>query len=111
MCSALSRQPRGTEGSFSLLRCLPEGEGASSTWEPMGAGWSWLIPMQPLRKRLKRTTHGSNLVTVKLLSKTFRFSKGDRSHPGRSDFLVKARGKNSGEKAVKFEQFCIRESG
>ena len=37
----------------------------------MGAGWSWLIPMQPPRKRLKRTTHGSNLVTVKLLSKRF----------------------------------------
>jgi hypothetical protein len=57
-------QPPVVEGSFSLLRCLPEGEGASSTWEPMGAGWIWLIPMQPLTKRLERTTNGSNLVTV-----------------------------------------------
>jgi hypothetical protein len=67
-----------TEGSFSLLRCLPDGEGASSTLEPIGAGWSWLIPMQPSRKRLKRTTNGSNLVTVELMSKMSRFSKDDR---------------------------------
>ena len=64
------------EGSFSLFRCLPEGEGASSTWEPMGAGWSWLIPIQPLRKRLKKKTNESNLVTVKLLSEDVSFLQG-----------------------------------
>jgi hypothetical protein len=61
--SYLAQLPVG-EGSCSLLRCLPEGEGASSTWDPRGAGWSWLIPMQPLRKKLEKTTNGSSLVMV-----------------------------------------------
>jgi hypothetical protein len=60
------QSPRLMEGSFSSLRCLPEGEGASAACKPMGVGWSWLIPMQPLRKRLKRTTNGSNFATLEI---------------------------------------------